>query len=426
MIRLVDTKDTTTLDDYAAHSHLASAVQELRDEAAIARKQINGRSILMINSTAQGGGVAEMLPRLVGILQELGIEARWAVMGSEDPAFFRLTKRLHDMIHGHGNGYSLSADDQRLFEYAGEANFEALRSMLFPRDLLVIHDPQPLALGALLKRQLNLPAIWRCHIGFDEQCSSTQEAWDFLKPFAHVFDHNVFSASEYIPGYLEGHSSVIYPAIDPLSYKNRYFRAERLTSILVNAGLVKAAEPTYFNPFPKQPQRLRPDGTFGPANMPDGIGFLYRPTITQVSRWDRLKGFQSLLEGFVRLKKGFGINGGKGDPNNRRKRRIEILRLIMVGPDPLSIQDDPEGCEVLNELCASYTRLEPEIQKDVVLLTLPMDSRRDNALMVNALQLQHRCSKLNPRGLRTHARRGYVERDSGCRYFCLWFATANP
>ncbi len=387
MIRLVDTADTTTLDDYAAHSHLASAVQELRQEAAIVRRQINGRSILMINSTAQGGGVAEMLPKLVGILQELGIETRWAVMASDDPAFFRLTKRLHNMIHGDGNGHSLSADDRRLFEHAGEANLEALRSILFPRDLLVIHDPQPLALGALLKRQRNLPAVWRCHIGLDEQCPSTQAAWDFLKPFAQAFDHNVFSASEYIPGYLEGRSSVIYPALDPLSYKNRYFRAERLTSVLVNAGLAKAAEPTLFNPFPEQAQRLQPDGTFGPADMPDGIGFLYRPTITQVSRWDRLKGFQPLLDGFVHLKKkGFGLNGGKSDPNDRRRRRIEILRLIMVGPDPLSIQDDPEGCEVLNELCASYTRLEPEIQKDVVLLTLPMNSRRDNALMVNALQ----------------------------------------
>ncbi len=91
MITLIKPTDSTTLDDYSAHSHLASAVRDLQEEAAKIRSCLNGRSILMINSTSQGGGVAEMLPKLVGILQELGIETRWAVMGSEDPAFFRLT-----------------------------------------------------------------------------------------------------------------------------------------------------------------------------------------------------------------------------------------------------------------------------------------------------------------------------------------------
>jgi trehalose synthase len=384
MIKLVEPTNTATLDDYSAHSHLASAVQDLREKAVDARRNINGRSVLMINSTAQGGGVAEMLPQLVGILQELGIKTRWAVMEVEDPAYFRLTKRLHNMIHGNGNGHELNADDRRLFEHIGETNLEALHKTLFPNDILVIHDPQPLSLGALLKKQLNLPAVWRCHIGLDEECPSTQAAWEFLEPYAQIFDHSVFSASEYVPYYLYNRSSIIHPAIDPLSFKNRYHRAERLTSILVNAGLAKSMEPTLANPFPEQPQRLQSDGTFGPANIPDEIGFLYRPTITQVSRWDRLKGFQPLLEGFVLLKK--SLNGGNGDSNSRRCRRIEILRLILAGPDPNSIQDDPEGCEVLKELCAAFTRLEPEIQRDVVMLTLPMNSRRDNAFMVNALQ----------------------------------------
>jgi trehalose synthase len=339
MIRLIKSTNTTTLDDYSAHAHLASAVEALREEAADVRRRMDGRSILMINSAAQGGGVAEMLPQLVGLLQELGIETRWAVMGSEDPAFFRLTKRLHNMIHGNGNGHKLNADDRRLFEHIAEANYDALRTILFPNDILVIHDPQPLALGALLKKQLDLPAVWRCHIGLDEQCPATQAAWDFLKPYVRVFDHSIFSAREYVPDYLSDCSSIIYPAIDPLSFKNRYFRAERLTSILVNAGLAKPAEPTLINPFPEQPQRLQADGTFGPPIMPDEIGFLHRPTITQISRWDRLKGFQPLLEGFIRLKK--SLNGRGNGSNNRRRRRIEILRLILAGPDPNSSRRSP-------------------------------------------------------------------------------------
>ncbi len=385
MITLVEPKDTTTLEDYSAYSHLAAEVENLRNEAKDVRRCINGRSILMVNSTSQGGGVAEMLPKMMGILKELGIKTRWAVMGSDDPAFFRLTKRLHNMIHGDGGGNGrLTSEDRQLFEHIGESNVEALRAVLDPNDLLVIHDPQPLAMGAKLKNQMNLPAVWRCHIGLDENHPSTAAAWEFLKPYIQVFDHDIFSAGEYVPGYVRNRSSVIYPAIDPLSYKNRTIRAEELTSILCNAGLGRLANPSLADPFPEPAQRLQPDGSFGPAHSPERIGFLYRPTITQISRWDRLKGWKPLLEGFIRMKESLN---GKSNPGDEHYRcRAEMLRLVMVGPDPASIQDDPEGCEVLNDLCTTYTRLDPAIQKDVALLTLPMSSRKNNALMVNAIQ----------------------------------------
>ena len=386
MIKLVEPKETTTLDDYSAYSHLAPLVWDLRNAAAETRRHINGRSILMVNSTRVGGGVAEMLPKLVSILQELGIQTRWAVMDSDDPAFFRLTKRLHNMIHGDGgNGNSLTSEDQRLFEHTGESNVDALRSILSPHDLLVIHDPQPLAMGAILKKRLNLPAVWRCHIGLDEHRPSTIAAWEFLKPYILAFDHNIFSADEYVTNYARNRSSIIYPAIDPLSYKNRSLRAERLASILCNASLAKHVEPCVADPFPELAQRLQPDGTFGPADSPDEIGFLRRPTVAQISRWDRLKGWKPLLEGFIKLKKG-ELDGKINYSKERYRRRVEILRLVMVGPDPSSIQDDPEGCDVLNDLCSTYTTLDPAIQKDVILVTLPMNSRINNALMVNAIQ----------------------------------------
>jgi len=385
MITLVEPKDTTTLEDYGAYSHLTAAVENLRNEAKEVLRLINGRSILMVNSTSQGGGVAEMLPKMMGILNELGIKTRWAVMGSDDPAFFRLTKRIHNLIHGDGGGNSqFTAEDRRVFEYTGESNVDELRAILAPEDLLVIHDPQPLAMGAKLKKQLDLPAVWRCHIGLDESNPSTAAAWEFLEPYIQVFDHHIFSAADYVPDYVKGSSSVIYPAIDPLSDKNRTIRAEELTSILCNAGLGRLADPNLANPFPEPARRLQPDGTFGPADSPERIGFLYRPTITQISRWDRLKGWKPLLEGFIKLKEGF--NGKPNSGDERYRCRAETLRLVMVGPDPASIQDDPEGCEVLNDLCTTYAGLDPVIQKDVVLLTLPMGSRENNALMVNAIQ----------------------------------------
>ena len=260
MLTLVESKDTTTLEDYSAYSFLAPAVQDLRHEASEVRRRIDGRSILMVNSTSQGGGVAEMLPKLTGILQELGIKTRWAVMGSDDPAFFRLTKRLHNMIHGDGgNGNTLTPEDRALFEYTGKSNVEGLRSILFPDDLLVIHDPQPLVMGALLKKRLNVPAVWRCHIGLDEHPPPTMAAWDFLKPYIETYDHSIFSANEYVPHYIRDRFSIIYPAIDPLSFKNRYFRAERLSSILCNAALAKHPDASIPNPFPELAQRLQPD-----------------------------------------------------------------------------------------------------------------------------------------------------------------------
>jgi trehalose synthase len=385
MITLFEPPDTTTLEDYGEHSHLAAAVQELRREAAEVRRDLRGRSILMVNSTSQGGGVAEMLPKLIGILKELGIPARWAVMAADDPAFFRLTKRIHNMVHGAGNGGNrFTSEERQLFDHTGASNADALKSVLAPDDVLVIHDPQPLALGAALKKQLHVPAVWRCHIGLDEQLPSTRAAWEFLKPYVEVFDSTVFSTEEYVPDYAGNRASIIPPALDPLSGKNRYLRAEQVTSILGRAGLAGQTYSPLEDPLPEQARRLQPDGSFGRADDPDGIGFLYRPIVTQVSRWDRLKGFKPLLDGFVLLKQ--GLDGAVHSWDKAHRSRLEMLRLVMAGPDPSSIQDDPEGSEVLKELCASYRKLDPSIQKDVALIALPMGSRRNNALMVNAVQ----------------------------------------
>lgn len=137
-------------------------------------------------------------------------------------------------------------------------------------------------------------------------------------------------------------------------------------------------------PFSATAQRLRPDGSFGRAAEPNGIDLLYHPIVTQISRWDRLKGFQPLLEGFLALKR--RLNDGTQHLSPRHRNQLRILRLVLAGPDPSSIQDDPEAQEVLADLRQRYCRLEPSQQEDVVLLTLPMVSRKQNALMVNALQ----------------------------------------
>src|SRR6202007_3278918 len=122
----------------------------------------------------------------------------------------------------------------------------------------------------------------------------------------------------------------------------------------------------------------------GPATAPDEIGFLFRPIVAEISRWDRLKGFGPLMEGFVRLKQNLQKPPTFLAP--RQRRRLEIARLVLAGPDPNSIQDDPEARKELETLCSAYCKLAPEFQKDIALLSLPMASPEQNALMVGAIQ----------------------------------------
>ena len=383
MITFSETGQTVTLDDYGSFAHLGAGVDRLRAEAAILAPRLKGRRVWMLSSTAQGGGVAEMLPKVVSLLNESGVPTRWVVMGSDRAEFFRLTKCLHNLIHGHGNP-ELGPADKELYEEVSRATADALERHLSATDILVIHDPQPLGAGALLKERLGLMLIWRCHVGLDERTAATRAAWTFLKPYATACDRAVFTAAEYVPDYLAGRASLISPAIDPLSHKNRTLSPHKLVGILCNAGLAQAHAPVLTPPFPQPAQRLQPDGTLGAATLPEEIGLLYRPVITQVSRWDRLKGFLPLLRGFERLKCGRGRKHASVDP--RHRRRLEIVRLVLAGPDPESIQDDPEGRAVFAELSSAYAALDPSLQRDVAVISLPMDSRKTNALMVNALQ----------------------------------------
>jgi trehalose synthase len=385
MIEFVKIDDGFSLDDYEGIAVLAGSVRELRTEAAVVLPQLQGRKVWMVNSTAQGGGVAEMLPKMIGLTRELGVAIDWVVIGSDQQRFFSLTKRLHNLIHGEGTP-QLTAEDREVYEAVNRENADALKPHLSPDDILVVHDPQPAAMGAMLKQELGIRTVWRCHIGLDRHTPQTRTAWNFLRPYVETYDRAVFSAPEYIPDYLTGRSSIIHPAIDPCSHKNRFLTPHKLVGVLCNSGLKNENQPVLTPPFARSAQRLDADGRFRPSTDFEQIGLLYRPVVTQISRWDRLKGFAPLLRGFVRLKQRLSEGNGH-DP--RQRRRLEIVRLVLAGPDPASIQDDPEGREVLSELCHEYVGLPERFRSDIALLTLPMDSRKENALMVNALQ---RCS----------------------------------
>jgi trehalose synthase len=384
MIERITERERGGLDAYAEVVHLTEAVRALREEASRLVQRLRGRRVWMVNSTARGGGVAEMLPRLCALLTELGLPTEWAVMGSDQPGFFELTKRLHNLAHGSGDPW-LGEEDERLYAAVSSENAAELKRLLRPGDVLVIHDPQPLGMGALLKRELGLPFFFRCHIGADEDGPATQAAWRFLRPYASACDFAIFSAPEYIPAYLAGKAGTIAPAIDPLSFKNRELSAHKLAGILKTSGLARSRHPVVPDRFPEGVTRLMPDGGFAPMDEESDIGIPFRPIVTQVSRWDRLKGFEPLIDAFARLKHGL-----RDRPmSDRHRRRLQQVRLVLAGPDPAAVADDPEAVEVLGDLTSLYRGLPHWLQEDVALVSLPMGSRENNALMVNALQ---RCS----------------------------------
>ncbi|MGZ3405653.1 MAG: glycosyltransferase, partial [Polyangia bacterium] len=353
--------------------------------AATLVPRVGARTIWMLSSTEVGGGVAEMMPRVVALLRELGVRTEWLVMRPADPAFFALTKRLHNLVHGSAAG-ELGGDDRALYESVSQQCAEDLAAHVSPGDLVVAHDPQPVGAAAFAHRALGLPFVWRCHIGSDEENAATRAAWTFLQPYVDTCAHAIFSAPEYIRDFLAGRASIMHPTIDPLSHKNRELAPTKLVGILCNAGLLNPTQPVLTPPFEAPALRLRADGTFTPAALDGDLGLLFRPIVTQISRWDRLKGFAPLLDAFCALKQ-----RPRHDQPPRQQRRLEIVRLVLAGPDPRGVQDDPEAIEVLDELSARYRRLPPALQADIALLTLPTVSRKHNALMVNSLQ---RCSSV--------------------------------
>lgn len=384
MARLVELPPRPGLEQYEAVGNLTALVRELRAEAAFLAPRLRGRTVWMVNSTEHGGGVAEMLPAEVTLLRDLGVATEWVVIESADPAFFRVTKCVHNLLHGTEAPRPGEAE-RRLFERIARDNALSLLGRIGAGDILVVHDPQPMPLAAQLQGMgVEARAIWRCHVGFDRPTEAGRAGWDFLAPYHAAYERAVFSAPEYVPDYFADRALVIHPALDPLSQKNRSLSLHQIVRTLGNGGLARMPGPLLTPDYARRATRLRRDGRFTPANEDGDIGLLVRPIVAQVSRWDRLKGWAPLLEAFARLKSGSAGNLARTDDWHRR--RLELVRLVLAGPDPGGVEDDPEGREVLDDLVARYLDLPEVVQRDVALLALPMEDPNQNALMVNALQ----------------------------------------
>lgn len=220
-------------------------------------RELKGKTIKMVNSTAVGGGVAEMLNRLVPLLSELEVPTNWDVItGGND--FFEITKAFHNALHG--SSYELNQAAKDIFLMYNEQNRERMQ---FGEEMVVIHDPQP---AALIRSRDKTPAswVWRCHIDLS---NPDAKVWEFLRPFVEQYDAAIFSSQSFarqlpIPQYL------FYPCIDPLSEKNKELPDSQVQQICDELGIDRS-----------------------------------RPLVTQVSRFDRLKDPVGVVQAYKLAKK---------------------------------------------------------------------------------------------------------------------------
>ena len=219
-------------------------------EALAAR--LRGHRVAMVNSTATGGGVAEILHRLVRLMNELGVPTTWEVMPG-DARFYGITKAIHNGLHG--LPVSISEDDR---DYYMETNRRASRALALDGDLVLIHDPQPAAM-AELRRRPGQTWVWRCHIDLS---SAEPSVWEMVGPRVAHYDAAIFSHVSFVPS-LPVPAYLAPPSIDPLSDKNRELEEEEIEALLE------------------------------PFNLPSS-----RPLVTQVSRFDRIKDPVGVVEAF--------------------------------------------------------------------------------------------------------------------------------
>ena len=197
--------------------------RDVVEELYILASHVGNRSIKMVNSTAVGGGVAEMLHRVVPLLNELGVETRWEVIKGGDD-FFDITKAFHNALQGKEGHFEQGVFDTYLAY--NEMNYNAMK---FDEDLIVIHDPQPAAMIHWQKPRKN-KWVWRCHI---DMSHPNQQLWGFLRPYVEQYDAAIFSSPLFSPE-LRIPQYRFFPAIDPLADKNRDLEASYVASVLEN------------------------------------------------------------------------------------------------------------------------------------------------------------------------------------------------
>ncbi len=339
--------------------------------ANAARRRMSGRVFWNVNSTAVGGGVAEMLRPLIAYSRGAGVDARWLVIDG-NPDFFRVTKRLHHALHGStGDGTPLDDEARRIYDDALRENAVELCARVQPGDVVLLHDPQTAGLACSLTRS-GASVIWRCHIGHDTPGEEVDRGWRFLEPYLECARRFVFSRSAYVPEFCDhGKSTVIQPSIDAFSPKNVDLDESTIQAILVHTGLVEGPTPDGPPVFPSYdgtPRRVERQADVVRLGRPPSWD---TPLVVQISRWDPLKDMIGVMHGFASLVNGSAPAGAA---------------LVLAGPNVHAVADDPEGADVFEAVVQAWRELPHAVRSHIHLVSLPTDDIEENAAIVNALQ----------------------------------------
>lgn len=259
---------------------------ELIDEVVDLSKKLSGIRICHLNSTAFGGGVAELLARHLPLLKSLGISADWRLIHS-GPEFFTVTKAFHNAIQG--GRFNLPEEEMQLYSKVNEESAKLLEP---DYDVYIVHDPQPAAIRYYMGPH-GAKWIWRCHI--DSSAPDARVA-GFLKPYLEEYDAHVFTMPEFLlPGLKIRKVAFIPPAIDPLATKNMVLPLDLCRRAITDSGVDAA-----------------------------------RPLLVQVSRFDRWKDPLGVVEAYRLVKK-----------------EVPGTQLALIGA---MAGDDPEGWDLLDRI----------------------------------------------------------------------------
>ena len=249
-------------------------------------EKLAGLRVVHVNSTREGGGVAEILEWMIPHMRDVGVDASWEVIHGTN-RFFEITKDIHNGLQG--KPVDLPMRDWRVYQEENERNAERLRPLLTEADIVVIHDPQPAPLLKLCPDRKG-KWIWRAHIDISRPF---RPVWKVLRTFVDKYDASIFSMAEFAQP-LPYPQFLVPPSIDPLSEKNRDLVPEDISIVRTEFG-------------------LDPD----------------RPLLVQISRFDRFKDPIGVIRAY------------------RLVRNVAPVQLVLAGG---GATDDPEGKAVLEDV----------------------------------------------------------------------------
>jgi trehalose synthase len=307
---------TAGLDDYRALIG-NRAVERVRRRGAL----LAGLRVLHVNATLIGGGVSEMLFSLIPLMRDAGLSVDWYVLDGDDP-FFQVTKSMHNALQGGRQRWLHRYLD--VYRDGNARNASMLASRMGRYDVVIVHDPQPLALRSMFPAHQGT-WFWRCHIDLTEP---NRRWWTALAPFLRPYDQAIFSTPEYVPQGLQVRAETALPCIDPFRAKNRD----------LEPGTIERVQRRY---------GLDPD----------------RPVMLQVSRFDPWKDPLGVLEAYRIVK--------------RERPGLQLAYMASMA------SDDPEGRAVY-ERVREAAGDDPDVH--LLALDVPADQVDENALEVNAMQ----------------------------------------